>query len=134
MSGAHLVAIYTINSTHAAYMPDDSNLRAHQPNLTHQFQRFSFSTPPQAPMVRLSRAAIPLRLTDLSPTLCAHANGSWRFQFGAVGWLSGGLGAGPGHFLGLVLGEKAAEGGEEGTATPAGKAVAASRVFGDVPN
>jgi hypothetical protein len=43
MSGAHLVAIYTINSTHAAYVPDDSNLRAHQPNLTHQFQRFSVS-------------------------------------------------------------------------------------------
>jgi hypothetical protein len=43
MSGAHLVAIYTINSTHAAYVPDNSNLRAHQPNLTHQFQRFSVS-------------------------------------------------------------------------------------------
>jgi hypothetical protein len=43
MSGAHLVAMYSINSVHADYVPDNSNLRAHQPNLTHQFQRFSVS-------------------------------------------------------------------------------------------
>ena len=72
-------------------------------------------------MVLLRRGAIPLRLTNSLPTLCAHANGSWRFQFGAVGWLFGGLGAGPGQLLGPVLAEKAAEGKEEGTATPAGE-------------
>ena len=32
MSGAHLVAIYTISSVHAAYVPNNSNLRADQPN------------------------------------------------------------------------------------------------------
>src|SRR5208337_788793 len=75
--------------------------------------------------------AIPLPLAEPSLTLRAHANRSWRSELSAGGWLSGRLGVGPGQFLGLVLGEKAAEGGEEGTATPAGKAVAASRVFGD---
>jgi hypothetical protein len=43
MSGPHVVAMYSINSVHADYVPDNSNLRAHQPNLTHQFQRFSVS-------------------------------------------------------------------------------------------
>jgi hypothetical protein len=43
MSGAHIAAMHTINFVHAAYVPNNSNLRAHQPNLTHQFQRFSVS-------------------------------------------------------------------------------------------
>jgi hypothetical protein len=43
MSGAHVVGMYTINFVHAAYVPNNSNLRAHQPNLTDQFQRFSVS-------------------------------------------------------------------------------------------
>ena len=32
MSGAYVVAMYTINFVHAAYVPNNSNLRAHQPN------------------------------------------------------------------------------------------------------
>jgi hypothetical protein len=43
MSGTHVVAMYTINFVHATYVPDNSNLRAHQPNLTDEFQRFSVS-------------------------------------------------------------------------------------------
>jgi hypothetical protein len=43
MSGAYVVAMYTINFVHAAYVPNNSNLRAHQPNLSHQFQRFRVS-------------------------------------------------------------------------------------------
>ena len=75
-----------------------------------------------------------MRLTDRLPTLRADANGNWRFESGASGWLAGGLRTHPGQLLGLVLAEKAVEGGEEGAATPAGEVVAASRVFGDVPN
>ena len=75
-----------------------------------------------------------LPLTALRRTLPAHANGSWRSECGASGWLAGGVRAGHGRFLWLVLAEKAAQGEAEGAATPAGEVVAASRVFGHVPN
>ena len=53
LSGAYVLAIYTINFVHAAYVPNNSNLRAHQPNLTDQFQCFSVSAFQRFPLTVL---------------------------------------------------------------------------------